>query len=42
MPIAAANSEELLSFRDVTVRFGAETIYEDFSFSVVRGEFLIL
>lgn len=35
-------SAPLLEFRDVTVRFGEETIYEDFSFEVRDGEFLCI
>ena len=35
-------SAELLTFEDVSVRFGAETIYEGFSFAVRRGEFLCI
>ena len=42
MPPDSSGRPSLLSFEDVTVRFGAETIYEDFSFSVEQGEFLCI
>ncbi len=42
MPLDASGNSALLSFKDVTVRFGAETIYEDLSFAVEQGEFLCI
>jgi NitT/TauT family transport system ATP-binding protein len=33
---------DILEFRDVTVRFGGETIYQDLSFAVRPGEFLCI
>lgn len=39
---SSAAAEELLTFEDVSVRFGAETIYQNFSFAVRRGEFLCI
>jgi NitT/TauT family transport system ATP-binding protein len=33
---------DILEFRDVTVRFGGETIYKDLSFAVRPGEFLCI
>lgn len=33
---------EILAFNDVTVRFAAETIYQDMTFSVREGEFLCI
>jgi NitT/TauT family transport system ATP-binding protein len=34
--------EEVLTFKDVVVRFNAETIYDGLSFSVEKGEFLCI
>ena len=33
---------DILEFRDVTIRFGGETIYKDLSFAVRPGEFLCI
>ena len=35
-------SDDILEFRDVTIRFNDETIYQDLSFSVRPGEFLCI
>jgi NitT/TauT family transport system ATP-binding protein len=35
-------SADILEFRDVTIRFNGETIYQDLSFSVRPGEFLCI
>lgn len=37
-----AMNDKILDFQDVTVRFGAETIYDRLTFSVRRGEFLCI